>query len=307
MEGILPTIVDVSEHQGDIDWSTAKNNILFAIIRVQDGTYEDVKLARNVSECQRLGIPYYLYGFYRGAGGDDAKRLLSRADAAGATDMLGYIVDVEVSGFDKQGIRDWFTEVNKRSDKKNGLYVANHLYGEYGVGYGESWVWIPVYGANDGAAHTPPAHPCDLWQFTSTGSVPGISGNCDCNAINGDKSLEWFTNREDEEVTDADIKSIAHAVWNYINESVNGSSDAYKLLTDVHQEVSDMHQDLSRTDNAGHDNPDGHDLYGRVQIIEHNMSLVMHALGIEDAYRSYVPNSGQAAPQYDEEIKQISK
>lgn len=109
----------------------------------------------------------------------------------------------------------------------------------------------------------------------------------------------------EDEVTDADIKNIAHEVWRYMNESVNGNADAYKLLTDVHREVSDIHQDLSRTDNAGHDNPNGHDLYGRVQILEHNISLIMHELGIEDAYRSYVPKSGQPVPKYDEEIKAI--
>lgn len=285
MAGILPTIVDVSEHQGDIDWSTAKNNILFAIIRVQDGTYADEKLARNVSECQRLGIPYYLYGFYRGAGGEDAKRLLSRADAAGATDALGYIVDVEVSGFAKQGIRDWFTEVNKR-DGKHGLYVANNLYGEYGVGYGESWVWIPVYGVNDGTAHTPPAHPCDLWQFTSTGSVPGISGNCDCNALNGDKSIDWFIYREDDDMT----------------------TDQENMLKDIHDYITGYAgEQLTRSDTAGHDNPDGHNLYGRVQIIEFNLSLIMKALGIDDWYRSHAGGSGMDHPSFDEEASKISK
>ena len=59
MAGILPTIIDVSEWQGNIDWAAVKPNIHFAILRVQDGTYLDSKISRNISECERLGIPYY--------------------------------------------------------------------------------------------------------------------------------------------------------------------------------------------------------------------------------------------------------
>ena len=76
----------------------------------------------------------------------------------------------------------------------NGIYIANHLFGEYGNdSYGESWRWIPAYGANDGYAQSAPSHYCDVWQFTSTGSVPGIAGGCDCNALVGDRTLESFT------------------------------------------------------------------------------------------------------------------
>jgi LysM repeat protein len=46
---------------------------------------------------------------------------------------------------------------------------------------------------NDGLAHTKPSHYCDLWQFTSAGRVPGISGSCDCNALAGKRTLESFT------------------------------------------------------------------------------------------------------------------
>lgn len=50
-------------------------------------------------------------------------------------------------------------------------------------------------------------------------------------------------------------------VWAYKNKAVNGDKDAYKLLTDAAWT-------LTRTDTAGHDNPQGHDIFGRVQIIE---------------------------------------
>ncbi len=50
------------------------------------------------------------------------------------------------------------------------------------------FVWIPRYGGNK------PAYPCDIWQYTETGNVPGI-GKCDLNYLVGSKSLAWFTNQ----------------------------------------------------------------------------------------------------------------
>ena len=62
--------VDVSEHNGVIDWDKAKNDgVEYAIIRCgygSDYTYQDDdQWTRNVSECERLGIPYgvYLYSY----------------------------------------------------------------------------------------------------------------------------------------------------------------------------------------------------------------------------------------------------
>ena len=193
MAGILPTIIDISEFQGGIAWATVKGNVHFAIIRVQDGTYLDERLGRNVSNCEKLGIPYYLYGFYRNGGAVEAARMVSRAKAAGATRQRGYVLDVEVSGQSKANIKSAMATLNA-SGLDNGIYIANHLYSEYGgTDYGEKWRWIPTYGANDGKAHAAPAHYCDLWQFTSAGRVPGIDGNVDCNALAGKRTLASFT------------------------------------------------------------------------------------------------------------------
>lgn len=195
MAGILPTIIDISEHQGRIDWDQVKPNIHFAIVRVQDGTWLDRRLTENIAAVERLGIPYYCYGFYRNGGAVEAARLVSRARAAGAKSCRGFVLDVEVGGQSVSGILSAGNTLAK-SAGDNGVYIANHLYNQYSVVASQPWVkwsWIPTYGVNDGHAHTPPRHYCDLWQFTSTGRVPGISGNVDCNALNGKRDLASFT------------------------------------------------------------------------------------------------------------------
>ena len=195
MASILPTAIDVSSWQGNINWVKTKGNIWLAILRVQDGTYLDPKLSRNIQFCEQLGIPYYCYGFYRNGGATEAARMVSRAKAAGAKNCRGYILDVEVSGQSIAGIKSAGNTL-AANGLDNGVYIANHLYSQYASVAKQSWVkfvWIPMYGVNDGKAHKKPSHYCDLWQFTSTGRVPGVSGNCDCNALAGNRTKESFT------------------------------------------------------------------------------------------------------------------
>lgn len=70
IEGALNKGIDVSEHQGWIDWEKVKaDGIDFAIIRCGYGSdyasQDDDWWEHNVSECERLGIPYgvYLYSY----------------------------------------------------------------------------------------------------------------------------------------------------------------------------------------------------------------------------------------------------
>ncbi len=56
--------IDVSEHQGAIDWSQAENEIAFAIIRAGYGQNNiDKQFVNNITECNRRGIPCGVYWF----------------------------------------------------------------------------------------------------------------------------------------------------------------------------------------------------------------------------------------------------
>ena len=68
--GALVKGIDVSSHQGTIDWDSVKaDGISFAILRVgYGGDYydqDDSTFAYNASECKRLGIPFgvYIYSY----------------------------------------------------------------------------------------------------------------------------------------------------------------------------------------------------------------------------------------------------
>lgn len=65
----MAVVIDVSGHDGLIDWDSAKEHIEGVIIRigyVNDYAYQDDKQAvQNMDECERLGIPYgvYIYSY----------------------------------------------------------------------------------------------------------------------------------------------------------------------------------------------------------------------------------------------------
>lgn len=198
MSDYYPTIADVSHHQGAIDWAKAKPYLHFVILRVQDGmSIRDRYLTYNIQSCESLGIPYHFYGFYRGNGATEAQRMIARANEVGCPSCQGYVCDLEESGYSHNGVIA-FAEKLKSTGLKKGLYLANHLYNEYKdvIPYFD-WLWIPRYGSNNGHPQTQPAHECDLWQFTSAGSVPGINGNVDLNACMN-KGLSYFVGEEQE-------------------------------------------------------------------------------------------------------------
>lgn len=71
--------VDVSKHNGNVDWQTVKNAGYgsFAIIRAGYGgdytNQDDPQFERNVNECERLGIPYGVYLYSYALNTNDAK------------------------------------------------------------------------------------------------------------------------------------------------------------------------------------------------------------------------------------------
>lgn len=65
----MAVVIDVSGHDGLIDWDSANEHIEGVIIRIgygNDYAYQDDKQAvQNMDECERLGIPYgvYIYSY----------------------------------------------------------------------------------------------------------------------------------------------------------------------------------------------------------------------------------------------------
>ncbi|MBE7098179.1 MULTISPECIES: GH25 family lysozyme [Bacillus cereus group] len=190
-------IVDISKWNGNINWPLAKQYLDFIIARVQDGSnYVDPLYKGYVQSMQQHGIPFGNYAFCRFVSIADAKKEAQDFWNRGDKSATVWVADVEVKTMDdmRAGTQAFIDELRRLGAKKVGLYVGHHMYIPFGMANVKSdFVWIPRYGGNK------PAYPCDIWQYTETGNVPGI-GKCDLNSLIGNKSLTWFTGAAQEQV-----------------------------------------------------------------------------------------------------------
>lgn len=157
--------------------------------------YAQAMIANNIP----FGVYCYSYAGTDAKAKDEAQKLVSRTKKY---NPLFYVLDAEEAKLNNSAIKTFANELRALGAKKIGCYVANHRYKSYGYDSVKSlydFTWIPSYGANYGtiASSKKPSYTCDLWQYTSTGKVGGISGNVDLNIITDDgHDLLWFLNRE---------------------------------------------------------------------------------------------------------------
>jgi GH25 family lysozyme M1 (1,4-beta-N-acetylmuramidase) len=188
--------VDVSSHNGDIDWEAAKDAGLdFAIIRIGYGAdkteYDDELWERNASECERLGIPYgaYLYSYapepdWCHTEADHAIRLLK-----GHNPQLGVWYDIEEGsqaeayGYNSdlfyKLVMGFKADVESATGIEVGLYTSSswlrgHLDKVYESG-------IPVWCAC-WADSAPGGLDYLMWQ-AGTAIMPGFDGEVDFDAV----------------------------------------------------------------------------------------------------------------------------
>ena len=194
-------IIDVSEWQGIIDWNKViADDVTLSIIRVQHGSaHQDLKYMENLQKCISAGGKYAVYAYFAATSTSDAQQeardFYNRTQkvVAGKQQPIFYAIDVEsieMSGDVTQmraGVEAYMSQLNALGvpDNKIVLYIANHLYDKFNLNVARPGaIWIPSYGQNDGtlANSLKPTHPYDLHQYTSKGSVNGITGNVDMSA-----------------------------------------------------------------------------------------------------------------------------
>ncbi len=202
--GNMPSkkVIDVSSYNGNIDWNTVKQygDIDGAILRIAahpNGEYiEDVQFANNLAACRRLKIPFGVYIYdYSNSENDalnEAKFVIDILQKYNVTpDELGYPVyfDLERTTITKEqniaNMNAFISEMNAKGYTTN-VYsyraMLNSSLNDKAILSNVSWMaaytdtigWEnPYYKGKFG------------WQYTSSGSIPGISGNVDISC--------WYT------------------------------------------------------------------------------------------------------------------
>ena len=190
-------IVDISKYQPTVNYDNLIADTALIILRAgyrgtAGGIHEDEKFTTHADALKQRGVRFGVY-FYSIATNEDKAREEARMFYSYARDYnpLFWAGDFEKDSITTGAIVAFVDELRRLGAKRVGCYVANHLYNKYdyaSIRDQMDFTWIPRYSS------IPPVYPCDLWQYTSTGSVNGINGNVDMSRITGEgHDLSWFT------------------------------------------------------------------------------------------------------------------
>ena len=167
-------IIDVSEHNGVIDWEVTKEHIDGAIIRCGYGSnyeYQDDKyFIRNVIECERLNIPYGVYLYSYAINNEMAVseashilRLLKLCDNV----QLGVYLDCEENG-QKDVVNDVIKQVRRIIEiagYKFGIYANYNWFKNYIRAQESDLIWLAQWEVLS------PSLDCDIWQYTDCTTI----------------------------------------------------------------------------------------------------------------------------------------
>ncbi|MDO5154659.1 MAG: glycoside hydrolase family 25 protein [Eubacteriales bacterium] len=190
--------VDVSEHQGFIDWERTSKAVDFAMIRVgyrgygaKGGLVEDGYFSTNIEDATANGVPVGVY-FYSQAtsyeeGVEEANFVLSRI----ADYHLSYpiVLDREDPMVEDARTNDMskeqhtqaalgFLETIRNAGYTPMMYTYRTYYSLY-VDI-ESVYQYPIWYAQYADEPDWP-YEFNIWQYTESGEIPGISGPVDLN------------------------------------------------------------------------------------------------------------------------------
>lgn len=184
--------IDVSEHNGKIDWKQMKAaGVQFAMIRSSWGHFQvDEQFENNVKGCEEAGVPYGLYHYSYVANDTQMKE-----EAAGFLKLCqsckpSYPCAIDMEDADgwkkQQGVDDaqniqtcaYTCEALENAGYYAAIYanldwLQNHINSSKLDGYDK---WVAQW-----ASATTYSKPYGMWQYTSDGTLKGHDGRLDLN------------------------------------------------------------------------------------------------------------------------------
>ena len=193
--GAVAKGLDVSHHQGKIDWEkVSKSDVDFVIIRCGYGnnltSQDDKYFAQNVAGCEKYNIPYgiyiYSYALSKSDAKSEANHVLRLIKSTGAKPTYPIYIDYEDSsqnGLTPKQLGNFATTFFNKTiaaGYKAGVYAnLNWWTNKLTDSRFNQWTkWVAQY--NSACSYT---KPYQIWQSTSTGKVPGVNGNADLNFL----------------------------------------------------------------------------------------------------------------------------
>ena len=174
--------IDVSHHQGEIDWYDAVDEITFAIIRIGQGTrIIDKQFENNYKGAKEAGVELgaYLYCDSKDSAGaeKEAYQVINLLKEKKFEWPIYYDIEGDALSGDVNEMATTFCSILQENNYFCGIYssaypLSNQFSQEVLSSYA---IWVANYDVDqphfDGE--------WGIWQYTSSGSVKGINGNVD--------------------------------------------------------------------------------------------------------------------------------
>lgn len=234
--------VDVSHHQGDINWTQVYNdNKVFAFVKSTEGmTYTDPQFVTNMQNGTAAGVVMGAYHFARpdnNSATDDANNFVNIASSYVGDGYLPPVLDLEDPGNGTSltsiytstqltaWVQQWIDVVVAATGVQPIIYTSTN-YAEYlNSSLNVYGLWI----AKPGTSPTDPPSNIGVWedwafkQYSWVGSVSGIVGDVDLNVFNG--TIDDFNALINPEDTAPILSYSSHIIDDDMEHSSIGDSD----------------------------------------------------------------------------------
>lgn len=188
--------VDISSFQGEVNFDQLKTEVDFVIIKATEGVgFTDPQFLRNQAEARRIGTPVGYYHFARPDLGNTPE---SESDWFKQT--IGELKSGEILFLDLEvnfpNSVDWCRGFLDHLSFLLGGYKPL-IYLNLSLVSSNDWssvinenygLWLAHYDDNENQVDTTPWAEVAFKQFTSSESVPSITGNVDQDAFYGDQT-----------------------------------------------------------------------------------------------------------------------
>jgi lysozyme len=216
-------IIDVSRHNGNIDWKKVKAaGITGAIVRCGYGdnitSQDDEKFIANMNGALAygIGVGIYIYSYAKNnaQAKSEAEHVLRLANTY--KDRLSYPIyyDLEEKGTES-GAKERaivFGDIIEAAGYWCGVYASESWWKNYLNGLDRFTKWVAKYGSNNGRAQIKPSvNGMDMWQYTSKGEVSGINGYVDLNIAY--KDLPALIARSKKKSADEIAREVIAGKW----------------------------------------------------------------------------------------------
>lgn len=252
--------LDLSEWQGDVDFSRVAKVASLVTLRVQAGSsHADTKYQTYAAGCVANNLYFGSYAYGKYVSVPDAIQESNDCDSRLHPNSKYVVVDIETMCLHNPAdivpaTQAFIDNLHAKGHKKVGLYTGEYFYKQYGLEAVKcDFLWLAKYPANDNGTFQPaskPSTPCDLWQFTEKGHADGIPTVVDGSELVGSKPLSYFTGESTPSsspiiqvvkvLQNTDIRALPNHTSGYVGEAVKDhiynvverSGDWHKVILD---------------------------------------------------------------------------